>query len=239
MVDNVDRVCKDRAMPTTRRADQPPATQLPEDALRIEGNATPVSIPWPKVRPRYLVTVGLRDTGSEFECVSFRVTALQEGTPVGSAVVRSLPVGALIGEAIQELLRTALAGVEQLRTAPPPAGDITVFDGEGNPIPDGPALKAERADFLRNRDAHLREREAKLKAMLGAATGQGTGRRYPPGHLELVAEIVRDARQEHKPATVAVAAKFRTSKSAAGNLIGRARAQGLLDNDNGGNDGRD
>jgi hypothetical protein len=181
---------------------------------------------WPRMHPRYLVTVGLRDTGDEFECVSFKVSSLQERAPVGSVAMRSLPVGALIGEAIQQLLQAALASVEQQRSERP---ELTVYGVDGDPIT-GPALDDEREDFFHNRDAHLREREARLKQMLASATGQGTGRRYPPGHLELVAEIVRDARKAHKPIGAAVADAFGTTTSAAGNLIGRARAQGLLDN---------
>jgi len=195
------------------------------EAERIDQEATNVLVLWPKLNPRYLVTVGLQDTGDEFECASFKVTTLQEGTPVGSVLMRSLPVGALIGEAIQKLLRNALANTTQQITERP---DLTVHDGDGNSI-EGAALGVEREDFFRNRDAHLKARQRKLKSMLAAATGQGTGRRYPPGHLEVVAEIVRDARKAHEPISTAVADAFGITTSAAGNLIGRARAQGLLD----------
>jgi hypothetical protein len=219
-------------MPTTRHANQPPANLLAEDARPIERKTIKVEVLWPRIRPRYLVVVGLLDTGSEYECASFSVTTLREGTPVNSAVIRSLSVGALVAEAIQQLLRVTLGNVQKERSASSlEAYDITVYDSEGTPIPDGPTLDAERKDFLANRDTLLAEREAKLKDMLANATGQGNGRRYPAGHLDLVAEIVRESKRAHMPTTAAVAEKFKTSKSAAGNLIGRARAQGLLDND--------
>ena len=219
------------AMPTTRLATEPPATLLAEDAQPIERKTIKVEVLWPKIRPRYLVTVGLLDTGAEYECASFSVATLQEGTPVNSAVIRDLPVGALVGEAIQQLLRVSLENVERERATPSIGqGDITeTLVTRGGQIKHRPARPTVTKDFLANRDVHLAEQEVKLKTMLAAATGQGTGRRYPPGHLELVAEIVRESKRAHLPATTAVAEKFKTSKSAAGNLIGRARAQGLLD----------
>lgn len=224
-------------MPTTRLATQPPTTLIARDARPIKHNALGVEVLWPKIRPRYLVEVGLLDTGAKYECVSFAVTTLQEGTPVNSAVIRDLPVGALVSEAIQQLLRVSLENVERERATPSIGqADMTETVVEGDRITRRPASATVAKDFLRNRDAHLAEQEAKLRTTLADATGQGTGRRYPPGHLELVAEIARDAIRESKPATAVVAEKFGISKSAAGNLIGRARRQGLLDNPKPGDD---
>ena len=55
-------------------------------------------------------------------------------------------------------------------------------------------------------DEFRRRRSSVLKAQIEAdqerlvkASGSGKGRRYPPGHLEAVAEIVRDAQHGKSP----------------------------------------
>ncbi len=192
---------------------------------KLEKPIHAVEIPWPAVRPRYVVTVGLRDTGTEFECVSFAV-AVQDGGTVNSLIVRSLPVGQLIHEAIQRLLRELLARTHVERTTPLSEEELQeVVDPEHERVLDA----ADRENVESRRDEYLAEREARLAALRQAGTGQRTGRRYGSGHLEIVAELVAEARREHKPIAAAVAEAFGTSKSAAGNMIGRARAQGLID----------
>jgi hypothetical protein len=162
-------------------------------------------------RPRYRVTVYLRDTGEAFECVGFHVTTLSLSPglgAVGSALMRQLPVGALVAQAIRGLLETRRAEAEAELSSP--------------------AAVPLDEEWDRNRRAFWQQRKKDIERRQGKATGQGPGRRYSAGHLEEVVEIAREARRTGESMSGAVATVFEISKSAA-NQIARARAQGLFD----------
>jgi hypothetical protein len=202
------------------------ARQIEEQAGRVQGHPGPIALPWPKARPRYLVTVWLQEAGDQFECVRFDVAALKPGLSIGSSAMRDLPVGTLIRDAIHRLLGARLREAQQEATsrslpkqvATSATGEVvSSFVGDADDV------------FLRKREAYFQQRASALQAQLATATGEGKGRRYPPGHLEDVARIVRDARTWQKPAAAAVAEAFNITKTAAANQISRARAQGLLE----------
>lgn len=172
----------------------------------------PVSIPWPSENPQVVAEVHLvlRPTG--WECVSLSVTSLREGSPIGTALMRELPIGELIRRAIsRRLVDLVVGGPDRLE-----AGDWQYTRRPG----DSDDTAAER--LWREQMAHYRWR-------LSIASGEGRGRRYPAGHLRIVADIVASARRAGKPAQAAVAEVYQNSPSAAANLIVRAKAQGLLD----------
>jgi hypothetical protein len=174
-----------------RREDTDLDRELLSDAVavaRFEKQPLQSIIRWPIDRPEFLVTVGFDDYEGGFECNRLQVISLTPGKPVDSAVLRSLPMGRLLNEAIEMQLR------ERLRQG------STASSGLGN----------------------------KEITPHSAVRGRGRGRRYPPGHFERVAAVVRDARRDGRPITRAVAEAFGLSPSAAGNQISRARAQGLL-----------
>lgn len=208
-----------------------PFTETDVDGRRVpvyERNAT-VSLPWPTVGPpRYAVEVTLHDTGREFVCVAFAIAALQPGPAraVDSALVRNLPVGTLIREAVQQLVaeREAL-----FRAAAEEAASTLLVTHVGA---DGSIVTTEEpADdaFVEGkRQAWLAAAE-ETRSRLSEAVGSGPGKRYPPGHLERVAEIAAAARRSREPAAAAVAEAFGISASAAQNQIGRARRLGLFD----------
>jgi hypothetical protein len=173
------------------------------------GAEAPVVVLWPEDRPLYAVAVRLREETGEIRCDGFSVFPLAAGGTVGSAVLRSMPVGALISDAIRQ--------------------ELSMKRDEAKAELAHPAVEALDEEWGRNRDAFWRARANHYDDALKKARGKGTGRRYPPGHLERVAAIVREARARHDPASVAVAAVLNISKSAAANQISRARARGLLD----------
>lgn len=199
--------------------------RLADEVRLIEDGATVVRIPWPKRRPRYVVTVRLRERADEFECVSFTLTSLWPGTSVSTAILRDLPVASLVREAIHthldNLLRISEAVLEN-----PPSQMVHVHYG-----PEGPTSEVGVPDeeFLRRRSAALVASRAEIERRLGQASGKGTGRRYPPGHLEAVARIAREARRRKGSAQAAVAETFGISESAAANQIARARRGGFFE----------
>ncbi len=216
-------------MATKKRPSKPPAQEpdikaLEEiteaEAQRIEGSA-PILVPWPKARPRYLVTLRFREHPDEFECVSFTITSLRPGTSVSSAILRDLPVATLVREAVNEILNGRLRVVDDAIATPPTEMVHTQYG------PDGPSVELvpPSEDYLSNREAFLAAQRDEVARRLGKATG----RRYPPGHLEQVAAIVRETRRRKGSAQAAVAERFSISRSAAANQIARARRQGLLD----------
>ena len=215
-------------MATKKRPSKPPAQEpdikaLEEiteaEAQRIEGSA-PILVPWPKARPRYLVTLRFREHPDEFECVSFTITSLRPGTSVSSAILRDLPVATLVREAVNEILNGRLRVVDDAIATPPTEMVHTQYG------PDGPSVELvpPSEDYLSNREAFLA-----ANGMRSPGVWQGHGRRYPPGHLEQVAVIVRETCRRKGSAQAAVAERFSISRSAAANQIARARRQGLLD----------
>jgi hypothetical protein len=170
----------------------------------VEPNLPAAVIPWPERRPRYLVTVRLREVGARLECVGLAVDSISEATSVQSSTMRSLPVGAIVDEAKRRVLTQELELENRSLTEP--------RDGE-------PAL-IERGE-------HFQQRAELIEAHLARATGHGTGKRYPPGHLEMVAEVYRDAKGRRP--TKAVADAFRISPTAAANQVVRARQLGFLE----------
>ena len=99
---------------------------------------------WPKDRPRYVVAVRLQETPGkfDFDCVGLSIFPLEPGTRVNAGVLRGLPVGALIDEAIRRVLNARLAEAE---------GEIV-----------NPATTPLDEDFARNRDAFWRDRAAAI-----------------------------------------------------------------------------
>jgi hypothetical protein len=87
----------------------------------------------------------------------------------------------------------------------------------------GASLVLKGPDFW---DRYVQEQRDRLTE---ATRGEGTGRRYPAGHLAQVADIYREATRAGKPTAASVAEIFGTSPSAAANMISRARSRGLLD----------
>jgi len=215
------RALPDQALP----AEEITLQRKIEEAQRIEAGAIPVAILWPKGHPRYLVTVRLRERSGEFECASFSVTSLRPGTSVGTAIVRDLPVAALVREAIRchlaDILSTAEDALEN-----PPTELLWVHYGADGP---SQSLDAPDEEFQRARSAYWQARRDEAAQRLGKASGEGKGRRYPPGHLEEVARIVREARRRKEPAQAAVAEVFGIKRSAAANQIARAKTRGLLE----------
>ena len=135
-----------------------------------------VELLWPKTRPRFIVVVELIDTGQEFQCVGFSCYSRHESASVNSATLRSLPVGKLVTVAVQKLLRNTLDSIEAERKEPSlSVGDFTV-DGQ-------PGSSEEFADFLRNRDDALHDRQQRLKKLLGARRAQATGDATRPAPL--------------------------------------------------------
>ena len=196
--------------------------QIDSGAGRSDSHPGPIDCLWPKIRPRYLVRVWLVETGGLFECVSFRVTSLTPGTAVGSAVMRSLPVGTLIAQAIHRLLDNRLTEAETEITDP--LVPQVVYNTS-----EGPVLGDADEEFLRNRGNYWQSRAETTRKLMGKASGEGKGRRYPPGHLEEVAQIVIEARRHRESASAAVAQVFDITRTAAANQIGRARTECLLD----------
>jgi hypothetical protein len=184
-----------------------------------------VPIDWPSAEPRYRVTVGLRDAGDRFECARLSVAAIT-GNPIGSAVMRGLPVGSLISEAIHRLDVRAIHAEMALLNAGAAASSEIASQGMAL-LTASPTASSDMSRFLD--EAYWQSRKAAMSEKLGSPSGKGTGRRYPPGHLEAVAETVREARWRGDPAETAVATVFGITKSAAANQISRARALGLLD----------
>jgi hypothetical protein len=172
----------------------------------------PISYPWPKHRPKYLVQVWLRDTGARFVCVGLDVTQIEKSSPISSTLMRDLPVAEIVGEAIRRLLSHSTAVVESIRAEPAAGtGDMPLDEG----------FAEHKAAFLSSAAAHIKKRQQ--------ATGEGPGRRWPPGHLDEVARIVRNARRQGLPTGAAVVEAFGISPSAAANQISRARARGLIE----------
>ena len=201
--------------------------QAAQEVRRIEAEAIPVVLLWPKRRPRYGVTVYLREQDDEFECVSFAVTSLRPGTSVGTGIMRDLQVATLVREAVYQVLADRLASEEQ-QLAYVPETVVSTHYG-----PDGKTSEVVEPDeeFKAASQAYWAQRRDRAAARLSKATGEGTGRRYPPGHLEEVAKIVRDARKGRDSAQAAVMQTFGIKRSAAANQIARAKARGLLDQD--------
>jgi hypothetical protein len=189
-----------------------PDSALLEDANAVENTTLRVHLPWPAEKPRFRVTVVLRDVGDEFECVGLQVTTLSQQAgvgAVGSALLRQLPVGRLIRDAIRQLLETLLNEAER---------EVVM-----------PSARAIDQDFARKQHAFWQDRRDGLISRLAEPTGQGTGRRYPPGHLQDVAAIARSAKRAGESMRGQVAEAFGITPSAAANQISRARMEGLLD----------
>lgn len=199
--------------------------RVSEEARRIEAEATAVTVPWPKDRPRYAVTVYLRERADEFECVSFAVTSLRPGTSVGTAVMRDLQVATLVRGAVRQVLVGRLASAERDLEYVPDVVVHTHHGVEGTTTEAGPPDE----EFQKARRGYWEPRRNQAAALLARATGEGKGRRYPAGHLEEVARIVRQARKGRDSAQAAVMEAFDIKRSAAANQIARAKARGLLD----------
>jgi hypothetical protein len=211
-------------------AEEPDSAKLPHDsALLIAGRDVdtqdalagrdlryplPIDCLWPVRRPRVLVRVWLREDNGTFECISIKVSPVTPGIAVSATLIRQLPVGTLVAEAIHRLLANHLAEaegeVEGRHAVPPPVGE-------------------DQSDFTEVRNQYWQRRAEKYRDALAGASGTGRGMRYPEGHLDQVASIVREAKLRRDPITAAVSRVFGISKSAAGNQIARARASGLLD----------
>jgi hypothetical protein len=198
--------------------------RLAADAL--ESHAIPVDCLWPKTRPRFRVQILLVERDGQFGCVSLKVTSLSRHKEVGSAVIRDLNVGALVTEAIHRVLGIGIAEAERELASAFSANVIEVVASTGE-VREQPA----DAEFVAHHDAFWQARLEGLRERRDQPTGIGHGRRYPPGHQEKVAAIVREARQRRAPAAAAVAEVFGISLSAASNQISRAKARGLLDAD--------
>lgn len=195
-------------------------------ANAVEREAMQVDCLWPNTRPRFRVQVGLVEKDGQFKCVSLKVTSLSPHKEVASGVIRDLNVGALVTEAIHRVLDNRISEAERELTTPfyPDVVEVVASTGEVR-------VQPADAEFVSRRDAFWQARLDDLRERLDQPTGQGHGRRYPPGHLEKVAGIVREARHRRAPAAAAVAEVFGISRSAAGNQISRARAKGLIDLD--------
>ncbi len=170
------------------------------DLMTQHGTAR--SVLWPKRRPVYLVRVWLWDAGDRFECSGLDITRLSRGKPISSTIMRQLPVGALVDEAIRDLL-TARIQVQEAQI-------------------DAVSMKA-------GTDAGWAVAAADDRRRLEGMKGQGKGRRYPEGHLEEVVRVVRKAERDGRPKQAAVAQAFGRSRSAAGNHIAIARSKGMFD----------
>jgi hypothetical protein len=196
-----------------------------EEARQIEAGAISVPLLWPRDRPRYVVTVRLCERAGEFDCVSFSVTSLRAGTSVGTSIVRDLPVATLVRVAIQRHLTDLLRVAEETMSSPLPEM-VHVHRGEtgDSKVEVGPPDE----DFLRARADFWTRTRQDIEQRIGKVSGEGKGRRYPPGHLEEVARLVREARRQKESAQTAVAEAFGIKRSAAANQIARARARGLL-----------
>jgi hypothetical protein len=195
-----------------------------EAARRIKDQALPpVPCFWPKTRPRYLVEIYLRDTGAAFECARVDITALT-GAPVTTRALRNMPTATLVSEAIHSLLLARVAIAQDALETPPLR--VFEFDVSGKQIGEAPPDEA----FLEGRRARWEAvAEEAAQRMSVGITGEGHGRRYPPGHLKQVAQLVRDAQRRGEPIQAAVSDTFGITRGAAANQIARARAAGLLD----------
>jgi len=183
-------------------------------------------VAWPAIGPpAYAIEIGLRDSGSRLTCVSFDVTAVRPGTAVDATVLRSIPVARLIREAKQRLLSQRAASAESAAGETASTVTTTHMDASGRiTTTEEPADAA----FIQARTDYWQGEASKARERLGQVRGEGTGRRYGPGHLQEVARIVIAARNEGMPTAAAVAEVFGCSKSAAANQIQRAKAQGYL-----------
>lgn len=225
MMGDVERKGSDRGGPEL--AEEVSRALAESDADTRKATATPVTVLWPKGRrPSYAVKVWLQDHADDFECVSFEVSSLRPGTSVGTGIVRDLPVASLIREAVQHLLRTHLSVVERNLAYPGPATVVHTHHGA-----DGISTEIVATDdaFREESKAYWEAKREEAATRLSRVSGKGKGRRYPPGHLEEVARIVREARRRQDPAQAAVMAVFGLKRSAAANQIARAKARGLLD----------
>ena len=213
-------------------ADEVALLRATEEANRTQAMAGqvpdrpgPIRVLWPEGSPRYLVTVWLRETGDQFECFKLDVFSTRPGVSVSSGIMRELPVARLVREAIRRLLEVRLREAEK-EVEDPSSVDVLSFSRTGELLDVGPD-----EEFLQRRQAFWQQRSDAYRKRLGEASGQGRGRRYPPGHLEEVARVVREARFAQEPIQTVVANFFGITRSAAGNQISRARSRGLLDHD--------
>jgi len=165
----------------------------------------------------------LRETGQQFECFRFDVFSMRPGVSVGSSIMRDLPVGSLVREAVQRLVAARLREAER-ELEESSVRTVVGVAASGTPL----ELEPDE-EFLRHHDAFWQKRADAYRKQLSKPSGKGRGRRYPPGHLEEVARVVRDARSLQDPVQARVAKFFDISLSAAANQISRARARGLLD----------
>jgi hypothetical protein len=169
-----------------------------------------------------VVTVRLVERAGEFECVSFSITSLRAGTSIGTSVVRDLPVASLVRDAVRWHLESRLETLQQDRETPP---DFVHKHQDAQGMPRF-RLAHPTKTFLANRSMLFEQMIQETKQKVGRASGKGKGRRYPPGHLDEVARIVRQARKEKASAQAAVAEAFDITRSAAANQIARAQATG-------------
>jgi hypothetical protein len=124
--------------------------------------------------------------------------ANQELPAVGSAMMRGLPVGALLRESLERL-------ADALESPAP---------GEDAP-----------AEWV---EAHAQWRAATREARQAVREGPDNPRRLGDEHYRRVADIYRDAVRNGEPPTAAVADALTVSKSAAAKQVARARERGLL-----------
>jgi hypothetical protein len=163
------------------------------------------------------------------QAVGFTVEALDLKGVVGAGLLREIPTGALVRTAINVWVRQQIEAAEQQRDeglAPETVADLTLgFDGveeyHWDPTPDDLGRwSIEHERYWQARTEELRKRLI--------VTGKGPGRRYGPETLQVVADIVDDARRRGEPASPAVMQVFEIKRGAAESLIGRARQQGLI-----------
>ena len=200
-----------------------PETDWGEAAEATEAEAVTVTVFWPDPEhPRYRVQVLLRPT--DLECVGLAVTFLR---PLAvSTAMRALPAAEIVRVASRKYLADMLAMAEISAASLPD----TMVSFEHHP--DGTATETvgpPDAAFLRKRtEAHASQIDD-IRQRMAQVEGEGTGRRYPEGALADVALVVGEARKAKESTQARVAEVFGVSRSAAANLISRARAAGLFD----------
>lgn len=168
-------------------------------------------IRWPDRRSGpFIARLKLGQVGDRLEVVEVTIGSVRGNRIISGGTLRDARVAELAAHALGNL---------QLGAA-----DAQVGPGELLNAGDMPAdFHRHRADFWAGAKA-----EAERLAPMIEASLSGTGRRYPAGHLQRVADIYSRARQLHQHPTKSVANALSISFSAAAKQVHRAREAHLL-----------
>lgn len=173
----------------------------------IEGSP----IRWPDRRSGpFIARFKLGQVGDRLEVVEVTIGSVRGNRIISGGTLREARVAELAAITLRDLERAAAAAQED------PGELLNAGD-----LP---------ADFHRLRAKFWAETKSKAERLVPMIETSltGTGRRYPAGHLQHVADIYSRARQLHQHPTKSVADALRISITAAAKQVHRAREAHLL-----------